>query len=167
EPRPLPVVKPLRSAASTSAMPGPASSKIVDIRKPFLSRVSSIVAVPPPPCRTVLRASSLAAVTNFVISVGFADARVRRSVSARLTRVMSCWARRTMVSEASSCIDRDRSEGASDQFEPPIHIQCGLYPLQPHPQLDQSDSDRRPHAHEDAIGVEEAGHARDAGRHPA
>src|SRR5215472_8238044 len=64
-PSPEPVVKPPRSARSMSGIPGPLSSKIrrIPIRGP-LSVANSIR--PPRPWITVLRASSLAAVTTLV-----------------------------------------------------------------------------------------------------
>src|SRR5690606_1011477 len=67
-PRPVPVESPSRGASSASGIPGPESTKSSRSPLRWPSTTCRNRAVPPPPCSTVLRASSLAAVTILVWS---------------------------------------------------------------------------------------------------
>jgi hypothetical protein len=51
-----------------SGIPGPSSTKVIRTPRRIPSVITSISAKPPPPCSSALRASSLAAVTSFVVS---------------------------------------------------------------------------------------------------
>src|SRR6185437_14756508 len=104
-PRPFPDVQPSVSARPMSAMPGPSSAKCsLTPARPLADLTTSIRARPPPPCTSVFRASSLAAVTSLVWSTSdspFSAAAVR-----------TCWRTRTTSSPdwiGSSSIRTSRS----------------------------------------------------------
>src|SRR5829696_7114696 len=112
---------------------------------------------------TVLRASSLAAVTIFVWStrLNFSSCVIFRTAWRASTT--SCSTRRASVSLLMTAI-RALPVGGHRGAEPvhsPFDVERGLHPLERQPQLDQRDRDGRPHADEDGAGVEDARHAGD------
>jgi len=68
-PKPSPEVQPFVMARSISGMPGPLSSNLNRMPGLVPALITSHENVPPPPWMSVLRASSLAAVTNMVCPV--------------------------------------------------------------------------------------------------
>src|SRR5205814_1235215 len=95
-PSPVPVLYPSVSASSTFAMPGPSStnSTRTPVRRPPVTVSTSTR--PPPPWVSVLRASSLAAVTSLVWST-------RDSRAATATARTSCRTRTTSSSATIGC----------------------------------------------------------------
>src|SRR5262245_42738784 len=115
---------------------------------------------------TVLRASSLAAVTIFVWSTRLKPAATAHSRTAWRTATTSSVARIGRRSVRTPAIAMPIDRGAQE-LHAALDVQRGLYTRQGEPQLDQRDRDRRAHAHDDRRGVEHPGHRGNVRQHAA
>src|SRR5262249_699496 len=166
-PSPLPVVKPSFNACSTSAIPGPWSSKTS--RRPRLGpsfRLSSST-TPPPPYSTTLRATWRAAVTTFVWSTRLNPSPTAHSRTACRTPTTSSELRTRRVSCRTTAIATSRRRRAGDELHAAFHVQRRRHAFERETELDERDRDRRSHADDDRARVEDACHRRDVREHAA
>src|SRR5262249_10225174 len=127
------------------------------------SRSASIRTMPPPPWMSVLRASSLDAVTILVCST-------RRKPSSTANARVNCRARTTSSSDRMPSVS-SRTTGnagysrsrqrAPDEAHPPLGIEGRPHSWEAQAQLDEGDGHGGAHAHHDRLGVQHARHARD------
>src|SRR5688500_11977315 len=117
---------------------------------------------------TVLRASSLAAVTILVWSTrpkASSWASLRTSCRARTT---SCSVRTGRVSVLVTDIAGfPPRHGRPEALHPALDVEGRVHAGQGEAQLDEGDRDGRAHADDDRAGVEDAGHGGDVGDHAA
>src|SRR4051794_10835995 len=118
---------------------------------------------------TAFRASSLAAVTIFVWSTMPKPISCVNFRTAWRAKTMSCSERsgRTSLLVTDIVVALLRAEGRAQQPHPPLDVQRGLHAGQAQPQLDERDRDRRPHAHDDRLGVQDPRHPGDVRDHSA
>src|SRR5690606_24054619 len=169
-PRPRPMLltleKPSVMAWLMSAIPGPWSSN-VSCRPMRPSRWSShIVMEPPPPCTSVLRAISLAAVTNFVRSSELKPSSVAQSCAARLdadtwsgVRTSSLMDRRGGFTSSLVALRLLAAE-VVEKRHTLVDVQRGVDTPERHAELDQGDRHCRPHADQHRSGIHDARHRR-------
>src|SRR6187402_3959836 len=118
---------------------------------PFFGPFSTMCAVivPPPPCSSVLRASSLVAVTNFVIStrLNFSSPAHDRTICR--TRTTSSDVRTGNVSDFTAIGIFFQLAIFADvlcqQLHPALDVQRGFYARQRHAKLHQCDGHCRLH----------------------
>src|SRR5215208_325882 len=133
---------------------------------------------------TVLRASSLAAVTILVWSTRLNLSSCVSFRTAWRASTTSCSVRRGRASDLRTAI-RDLLtgervaapiaarftarvvNGLAQALHAALDVERRLHAFERQPQLHQRDRHRRPHPDEDGAGVEDARHAGDAGDHPA
>src|SRR5580704_12251049 len=114
----------------------------------------------------VLRANSLAAVTNFVWSTRLNPASCASFRTTCRTATISCSVRIGSVSllmTATVCLLAVTR--FAQVFHAAIDIQRRLYTLQRQTQLDERNRNRRLHANNDCFGVEDTRHAGNIGDH--
>src|SRR5262245_60349515 len=167
-PRPPAVEKPSFMARSVSAMPGPWSSKTRRSPRRSLWFSASSRTVPPPPWRVVFRASSLAAVTIFVWSTRLKPTATAHSRTTCRTATMSSDERIARVSSRRTAIPAPAVlERLADQRDPLLDVQRRAHAGQCQTELDERDRDRRTHADDGRLRVEDARHRGDVAEHPA
>src|SRR4051812_27655465 len=124
--------------------------------------------VPPPPYVSVLRASSLAAVTIFVWST-----RLKPSSTARC---LTAWRAPTTSSAdltGRSSLRRTGNvappavDAAAQQIHAALDVERRPYPVQRQPELHERDRDGRLHTDDHRLGVEDARHRSDVAEHAA
>src|SRR5436190_21299535 len=116
---------------------------------------------------TVLRASSLAAVTILVWSTmpNPRSCEILRTFCRAST--MSCSERTGTTSLLVMVIDPVCApEPGAKPLHPPLNRQRGVDTREAQAELDQRNGDRRAHAHDDSLGVEYARHRGDVRDHP-
>src|SRR5215471_4736783 len=151
-----------------SGMPGPWSSKVSrNPRRVSLLRASSLT-VPPPPWSSVLRASSLAAVTILVWSTRLRPCATANSRATCRTRTTSSDDLIVIVSSFTTAIAvLLLCAGALKQAHALLNVERGAHSRQREAQLDQRDGHRRAHPDDYRFRVQHARHRRDIAEHPA
>src|SRR5689334_21029327 len=151
-----------------SGIPGPPSSNTSRRPRRRSSLRLSSRSVPPPPCRTVFRASSLAAVTILVWSTRLNPTEMAHSRTTRRTATTSSGDRTAWASSLRTAIPGPRPvDRSADELHALLHVQRGAHSGKRETQLDERDRDRRPHADHDGPRVEDARHRSDVPEHPA
>src|SRR4051812_21517329 len=117
---------------------------------------------------TVLRASSLAAVTILVWSTSPKPRAMAHSRAIWRTRTISSSLRSGTSSSLTTAIAAlARLAGHVQEVHSELDVERGAHAGQGEAELDEGDGDRGPHSRHHGVGVEDASHGRDVGQHAA
>src|SRR5262245_5821418 len=149
-------------------MPGPRSSNVSRSPRRGSLLMASSLTVPPPPWSSVLRASSLAAVTILVWSTRLRPCATAHSRATCRTRTTSSDDLIDIVSSFATAIDvLLLCVGALKQAHALLNVERGAHARQREPQLDERNGHSGAHSDDYRFRVQHARHRRDVAEHPA